>query len=101
MDIRDGASIYHLRLHGYATNHLYYKAIQGHNISLVKYIGKFVKSQQATTADVARVLNHFEKKFSLVESMLELENQFLALKKVSMSDDEYTSAFTDKMKFSM
>lgn len=33
--------------------------------------------------------------------MLELENQFLALKKVSMSDDEYTNAFTDKMKFSM
>lgn len=33
--------------------------------------------------------------------MLELENQFLALKKRNMSIYEYTNAFSDKIEFSL
>ena len=33
--------------------------------------------------------------------MLELENQLLTLKKGSMTDEEYTNAFTDKMEFAL
>lgn len=46
-------------------------------------------------------LTHFKRKFSLVEEMLELENQLLTLKKGSMAVDEYTNALTNKMEFAL
>ena len=46
-------------------------------------------------------LTHFMRKFCLAKKMLELENQFLALTKGSMSVDEYTNSFTNKMEFSL
>lgn len=46
-------------------------------------------------------LTHFKNKFSSTEDMFELENQLLTLKKGSMTVDEYTNAFTDKMEFDL
>ena len=43
----------------------------------------------------------FKRKFCSAQNMLELENKFLTLTKGSMSVDEYTNNFTDKMEFAL
>lgn len=46
-------------------------------------------------------LTHFKRKFCLDEDMFELENQLLTSKKGSITIEEYTNAFTDKMEFAL
>ena len=48
-----------------------------------------------------KFVTHFKRKISSDENLMELENQFLTLMKSSMSIDEYTNTFTDKMEFSL
>ena len=48
---------------------------------------------------MGRVLGAFKRKYCPTQNLLELEKQFLTLKKASISIDEYTNNFTDKMEF--
>lgn len=46
-------------------------------------------------------LVYFKRKYCLDQNILKLENQFLNLKKGSLTMEEYTNAFTDKMEFAL
>ena len=43
----------------------------------------------------------FKRKYCSTQNLLELETQFLTLKKGSMTIDEYTNNFTDKIEFAL
>ena len=64
-------------------------------------LGKIVSPNKPLQLTWEKILTHFKRKFCSAEKMLELEKQFLALMKGSMSVDEYTNAFTDKMEFAL
>lgn len=49
----------------------------------------------------SELLVQFKRKFSSAQTLLELENKLLTLTKGSMSIDDYTNAFTDKMEFAL
>ncbi|XP_052622334.1 uncharacterized protein LOC128127699 [Lactuca sativa] len=78
-----------------ATNHICSASVQKWRYSLVEQFGEQL---QLTWEEF---LVHFKRKYCSARNLLELENQFLTLNKGSMSIDEYTKAFIDKMEFAL
>ena len=64
-------------------------------------LGKILSPNEPLQLTWAEFLVQFKRKFCSAQNLLELENKFLILKKGSMSVDEYTNAFTDKMEFAL
>lgn len=60
-------------------------------------LGKMLSPKKPLQLTWEEFLTHIKKKLCSAKRMLELENQFLALKKGIMSVDEYTTTVTDKM----
>ena len=64
-------------------------------------MGKILSPNEPLQLTWAAFLVYFKQKFYSTQNLLELENQFLRLKKDSMSFDEYTNSFTDKMELAL
>ena len=64
-------------------------------------LGNTISPNEPLQLTWAEFLVRFKRKFYSAQNLLELENQFLTLKKDNMSIDEYTNTFTDKMEFSL
>jgi len=64
-------------------------------------LGKTLSPNEPLQLTWAEFLVHFKRRYCSAQNLLELENQFLTLKKGSMSIDEYTNNFTEKMEFAL
>ncbi|KAL7603493.1 hypothetical protein Lser_V15G16676 [Lactuca serriola] len=64
-------------------------------------LGKTLSPNEPLQLTWAEFLVQFKRKYCSAQNLLELENQFLTLKKGSMSIDEYTNNFTEKMEFAL
>ena len=77
------------------------KQFNGTKLCWWNMLGKIVSPNKPLRLTWDKFLTHFNRKFCSAEKMLELENQFLALRNGSMSVDEYINAFIGKMEFAL
>mgnify|MGYP001545756043 CR=1 FL=1 len=64
-------------------------------------LGKMISPNEPLQLTWAEFLVHFTCNIRSSQNMVELEKQFLTLKKGNMSIDEYIVAFTEKMEFAL
>ena len=62
-------------------------------------LGKIISPKDPLQLTWTEFLIRFKRKYYSAQNILELENQFLNLKKGSSTLEEYTNSFTDKMEF--
>lgn len=64
-------------------------------------MGKIISPNEPLQLTWVEFLVHFMRKYCAAQMILELENQFLNLKRGSLTVEEYTDAFTDNMEFAL